>query len=79
MNGHRTWALWLAGTLASFAWWERKAIQQRSPGRPSQTLTSTMRNWIGIKPRKFRRFLLVPAFTGFCTWLIAHFVGGFGA
>lgn len=76
MNGHRTWALWLAGTLASFAWWERKALKQRAPGKPSTTLTATLRCWIGIKPQHPRRFILAPAFAAFVAYLWLHFLHG---
>lgn len=76
MNGHRTWGLWLLGTLASFAWWERKAFQDRGEGKPSQTLTATMRCWLGLKPRGRRRFLLVPLFAAFVGYLWSHFLWG---
>lgn len=76
VNGHKTWGLWLLGTLASFAWFERKAFQDRGAEKPSVTLTATIRCWMGVKPRGKRRFLLVPAFTAFCAYLFLHFVAG---
>ncbi|MEV8610286.1 hypothetical protein AB0383_20565 [Amycolatopsis sp. NPDC051373] len=76
MNGNRTWSLWLAGTLVSFAWWERKALLSRIPEKPSETLTATVRRWMGVKPRAPRRFVLVPVFTAFCAYLFLHFVAG---
>lgn len=76
MNGHKTWGLWLLGTLGTFAWWERKAFRIRGVDKPSATLTATMRCWLGIKPQGRRRFLLVPAFSAFCAYLFLHFVAG---
>lgn len=76
MNGHRTWGLWLLGTLGTFAWWERKAFRNRGLDKPSATLTATMRCWMGVKPRGKRRFLAVPAFGAFCIYLAGHFIFG---
>lgn len=76
MNGHKTWALWLAGTLGTFALWERKAFKARSTGKPSATLTATMRCWLGLKPRHPRRFVLAPMFAAFVIYLWGHFLHG---
>ena len=76
MNGHKTWGLWLLGTLGTFAWFEHKAFRDRGEEKPSVTLTATMRCWIGIKPRGRRRYLFVPAFISFCAYLLLHFVFG---
>jgi hypothetical protein len=76
VNGHKTWGLWLLGTLGTFAWFEHKAFRDRGEEKPSVTLTATMRCWMGVKPQGKRRFLAVPAFGAFVIYLGGHFIFG---
>ncbi|WP_134667856.1 hypothetical protein [Amycolatopsis sp. CFH S0078] len=76
MNADQRWAGWLAGTLGAFAVLEARALKARAPGKPSGTLTATMRRWLGLKPRRARRFLLAPLFAGFLGYLWLHFLHG---
>lgn len=76
MTANRKWAAWLTGTLGVFAALEAQALKAREPGKPSGTLTATMRLWIGMNPRHWRRFILAPMFSAFCAYLFLHFIGG---
>jgi hypothetical protein len=49
------------------------------PGKGSLTLSWTLRRWLGVEPRKPRRYLLVPVFltvlaavVGGAVWLAVH-------
>lgn len=77
MDDSRKWAVWLTGTVGTFAVLETKALRGRMADKPSGTLTATMRRWLGINPRARRRFLLAPAFAAFTAYLYLHFCHGF--
>jgi hypothetical protein len=62
------WALWLVGTLGSFAWLEAAALRRRC----HPTLSTTLRRWLGVHPRTGWRRLAFPAFIGFWTCLCVH-------
>ncbi|WP_162829952.1 hypothetical protein [Amycolatopsis palatopharyngis] len=70
------WLMWLIGVLASFAWLELPALRDRAPDKPSGTLSTVFRLWLGVDPLHWRRFLLVPAFLGWCGWLACHMAKG---
>ncbi|MFB9926013.1 hypothetical protein ACFORO_12460 [Amycolatopsis halotolerans] len=76
MDGTVPWSCWLAGTLTAFSILEARALKARQPGKPSGTLTATMRRWLGLKPRRVRRYLLAPLFAGFLGYLWLHFLHG---
>lgn len=76
MPGTVPWSCWLAGTLGVFAVLETRALKQRAPGKPSGTLTSTMRRWLGLNPRHNRRYVCAPLFGAFVAYLWAHFLHG---
>jgi hypothetical protein len=49
------------------------------PGKGSLTLSWSLRRWLGVEPRKARRYLLVPVFLvilsaviGGVVWLAIH-------
>lgn len=69
------WGLWLAVTLGSFGLFEAQAIKDRTD-KPSGTLTSTLRRWMGIDPPHWRRWIFGPLFGGFCFYLFTHFLFG---
>jgi hypothetical protein len=76
VNGHRTWSLWLLGTLGTFAWFEHKAFRDRGEEKPSVTLTATFRCWIGVKPRRRHRYIAAPVFAAFLIYLWGHMLHG---
>lgn len=76
MDGTRPWSCWLAGTLGVFAVLEARALKARGPGKPSGTLTATMHRWMGLNPRRARRYVLGPLFAGFLGYLWLHFLHG---
>lgn len=75
MDAHdRTWLAWLAGLLATFGVLETRALIAREPGKPSGTLTSTMRRWLGVDPLRRRRWVCGATFVAFWAYLAAHFL-----
>ena len=76
MSGDRTWGCWLAATLGAFAVLEARALRTRTVDKPSGTLTATLRRWLGLNPRRGRRFVLGPLFAGFLAYLATHFLLG---
>lgn len=53
------------------------------PQKGSLTLSWTLRRWLGIRPRRRRRYMLVPLFIAACAaiaggaiWLVVHILVG---
>lgn len=69
------WAAWLGFAGSSFAVIEAIAIQ-RSGIHGEETLTSTLRRWTGIEPKRPWAMAGVAGFMGFGAWLGLHL--GFG-
>lgn len=80
MSAAVQWGLWLGTTLASFGWFEYQAVKDRdereAEGKRSETLTSTMRAWMGIDPPRWWRWICGPLFGAFCFYLFTHFLFG---
>lgn len=70
----KTWAVWLGGTVASFAALEAYAVSSRRV----PTLTAALRCWLGFDPLKRRRHILAVLFALTWSWLVAHVIGGTG-
>lgn len=64
----KSWALWLAATVATFAALEAHAVSTRKV----PTLSHCLRVWMGIQPAKRHRWVASLAFAGFWTWLCGH-------
>lgn len=77
MNARREWGIWLALTWIGFTVLETRAIKARSAGqRPSPTLTTTVRIWLGIETQHVRRHVLGPMFAGLLVWFWGHITRG---
>lgn len=61
------WIAWLVTTAGSFAVLETWALLTKN------TLTSTLKRWLGINPPRRWRRISIPAFT----WALVVFVGWF--
>jgi hypothetical protein len=64
----KSWALWLAATVATFAALEAHAVSSRR----IPTLSHCLRVWLGVAPAKRHRWFTSLAFAGFWTWLVGH-------
>jgi hypothetical protein len=70
------WIGWLSATataliLLAGGFWALEAPGLK-PGKGSLTLSWSLRRWLGVEPRKPRRYVLVPAFLA----ILAAIVGG---
>lgn len=70
----RTWALWLAATVTTFAALEAHAVSSRR----IPTLSHCLRVWLGVEPVKRHRHIAALAFAAFWSWLVLHVVVGIG-
>lgn len=68
------WALWVAGTLLSFAFIESAALIHH---RPDRTLSDRLRSWLGIVPHRPWRIAGTAVFSGFLFWFLVHIVFGY--
>lgn len=75
MNGHWdiTWAVWLLFTLGSFGLIEGDALVTNHVDR---TLSDRLRAWLGIRPRKWWRFIGATIFITFMGWFGPHILLG---
>jgi hypothetical protein len=70
----KTWAFWLAATVATFAALEAHAVSSRR----IPTLSHCLRVWLGISPVRRHRHLAALAFAAFWSWLVLHVIAGIG-
>jgi hypothetical protein len=68
-RAHARWALWALLTLAGFTIMETAALRRHD--EPA-TLSAAIRVFLGVQPRTWRRWLLVPVFLGFLCWFGTH-------
>lgn len=79
MDASTRWALWLTATLASFAVLEAVALREPlTDDKPSDTLTASLRMWLGIQPASRRRWIAGTLFAGFWVWFAGHIAIGWG-
>jgi hypothetical protein len=64
----RSWAIWLAATVTTFAALEAHAVSTRR--RP--TLSGALRSWMGHEPVKPHRWIASALWSAFWLWLTAH-------
>lgn len=64
----KSWAIWLAATVVTFAALEAHAVSTRKV----PTLSHCLRVWLGISPAKRHRHIAALAFAGFWAWLCGH-------
>lgn len=76
----RRWAVWLVTFIGSFGILEGKAIKQRAAraaeGKPSGTLTASIRKWGGVSEKRRRRHAFAAFMAGLCFYLYTHLVHG---
>ncbi len=72
MNGEYAWAIWLAGTLGTFAVLEAVAFQRNSAHFP--TLSATLQRWMGIDPPARWGQAAPVIFLAGWAWLTLHVV-----
>jgi hypothetical protein len=77
------WVGWLSATATALVllvagFWALESPGLK-PGKGSLTLSWTLRRWLGVEPRKPRRYVLVPLFLailsaviGGAVWLAIH-------
>jgi len=70
----KSWAIWLAATVTTFAALEAHAVSTRK----APTLSHCLRVWLGISPAKRHRHIAALAFAAFWSWLVLHVVIGIG-
>lgn len=63
------WALWASLTLLGFTWLETYALRRHEPGG---TLSEVTQAVVGVHPRSRRRWVLIPVFVGFLSWVLVH-------
>lgn len=72
MSWETGWIVWAVVTGGSFAVMEWLTLRRH------ETLSETLRRWLGVAPRKPWRRVGVPAFVavvlGFAAWFIPHIV-----
>lgn len=80
MRPHRDWALWTAANVLALIVMERRALEEDRQNKlaalhqPCPTLSTTLRHWFGINPRRHRRYVFIPALLAFAIWFIYHIV-----
>lgn len=62
------WKAWFVGTLSSFAVLETLAFRRGT----FPTLSATLRNWLGVHPRRRSGRIAPLIFAAFWLWLAAH-------
>lgn len=79
MNWNTVWLAWMTLVAVSFAILEGAAIMSRRTG---DTLSETIRRWLGIEPGRPVRRIAVPAFVvvliGFVAWFLPHILFRWG-
>lgn len=68
-RAHRRWALWLATTTVWFTALELPAVAQK---RDPDTLSATLRHWLGIHPERRGHRILGILFCLALGWFASH-------
>lgn len=74
-NFDYAWAAWIGVAGVTFAALEYVAIKRSGLHGPD-TLSSTLRRWLGVEPRRPWAMAGVAFFVGFGAWIALHL--GFG-
>ena len=80
MKANRDWGVWAGANIAALVVMERRALTEDRRNKlealnvPCPTLSTTLRHWLGINPRKKRRLFFIPGLIGFALWFLHHII-----